>query len=183
MLIGAMLAFVFCALINKAVGRNAGKVVEEVRRQWKEIPGLMEGTARADSARCVYIATTAAQKEMIMPALLAIVVPILVGIILGPAAVMGLLFGGLTSGFVLAIMLANAGGAWDHAKKYIETGAHGGKGSEAHKAGVVGDTVGDPLKDASGPSLNILIKLMAMISIVFAAVAGSASLFFTRLIG
>ena len=183
MLIGAMLAFVFCALINKAVGRNAGKVVEEVRRQWKEIPGLMEGTARADSARCVYIATTAAQKEMIMPALLAIVVPILVGIILGPAAVMGLLFGGLTSGFVLAIMLANAGGAWDNAKKYIEAGAHGGKGSEAHKAGVVGDTVGDPLKDASGPSLNILIKLMAMISIVFAAVAGSASLFFTRLIG
>ena len=183
MLVGAMLAFVFCALINKAVGRNASAVVEEVRRQWKEIPGLREGTGRADYARCVYIATTAAQKEMIIPALMAIVVPILVGIILGPAAVMGLLFGGLTSGFVLAIMLANAGGAWDNAKKYIELGNHGGKGSDAHKAGVVGDTVGDPLKDASGPSLNILIKLMAMVSIVFAGVAGSASLFFARLIG
>jgi len=183
MLIGAMLAFVFCALINKAVGRNASTVVEEVRRQWKEIPGLMEGTGRADYARCVYIATTAAQKEMIVPALLAVVVPILIGIILGPAAVMGLLFGGLTSGFVLAIMLANAGGTWDNAKKYIELGNYGGKGSDAHKAGVVGDTVGDPLKDASGPSLNILIKLMAMVSIVFAGVAGSASLFFTKLIG
>jgi len=181
--IGAMLAFVFCALINKAVGRNAGKVVEEVRRQWHEIPGLMEGTGRPDYGRCVYIATRAAQKEMILPSVLAIVVPILVGIILGPGAVMGLLFGGLTSGFVLAIMLANAGGAWDNAKKFIESGAHGGKGSDAHKAGVVGDTVGDPLKDASGPSLNILIKLMAMISIVFAGVSGSASLFFTRLIG
>jgi len=181
--IGAMLAFVFCALINRAVGRNAGKVVEEVRRQWHEIPGIMEGTGRPDYARCVYIATTAAQKEMILPSVLAIVVPILVGIILGPGAVMGLLFGGLTSGFVLAIMLANAGGAWDNAKKYIELGAHGGKGSDAHKASVVGDTVGDPLKDASGPSLNILIKLMAMISIVFAGVSGAASLFFTRLIG
>jgi K(+)-stimulated pyrophosphate-energized sodium pump len=181
--IGAMLAFVFCALINKAVGRNAGKVVEEVRRQWHEIPGLMEGTGKANYGRCVYIATRAAQREMILPSLLAIIVPILVGIILGPAAVMGLLIGGLTSGFVLAIMLANAGGSWDNAKKFIESGAFGGKGSDAHKAGVVGDTVGDPLKDASGPSLNILIKLMAMISIVFAGVAGSASLFFTRLIG
>ena len=181
--IGAMLAFVFCALINKAVGRNAGKVVEEVRRQWHEIPGIMEGTGRPDYGRCVLIATRAAQKEMILPSVLAIVVPILVGIILGPGAVMGLLFGGLTTGFVLAIMLANAGGAWDNAKKFIESGAHGGKGSDAHKAGVVGDTVGDPLKDASGPSLNILIKLMAMISIVFAGVASSASLFFTRLIG
>ncbi len=181
--IGAMLAFVFCALINKAVGRNAGKVVEEVRRQWHEIPGLMEGTGRPDYRQCVYIATTAAQREMILPSVLAIVMPILVGIILGPGAVMGLLFGGLTTGFVLAIMLANAGGAWDNAKKFIESGAHGGKGSDAHKASVVGDTVGDPLKDASGPSLNILIKLMAMISIVFAGVSISASLFFTRLIG
>jgi len=181
--IGAMLAFVFCALINKAVGRNAGKVVEEVRRQWHDIPGLMEGTSRPDYGQCVYIATRAAQKEMIVPSVLAIVVPILVGIILGPGAVMGVLFGGLTTGFVLAIMLANAGGAWDNAKKFIEAGAHGGKGSEAHKAGVVGDTVGDPLKDASGPSLNILIKLMAMVSIVFAGVAGSASLLFARLIG
>ncbi|HEY31948.1 MAG TPA: sodium-translocating pyrophosphatase [Dehalococcoidia bacterium] len=181
--IGAMLAFVFCALINMAVGRNAGKVVEEVRRQWHDIPGLMEGQTKPDYARCVYIATRAAQKEMILPAMLAIIVPILVGIILGPGAVMGVLFGGLTTGFVLAIMLANAGGAWDNAKKYIEAGAHGGKGSDAHKAGVVGDTVGDPLKDASGPSLNILIKLMAMVSIVFAGVAGSASLLFARWIG
>ena len=181
--IGAMLAFVFCALINKAVGRNAGRVVEEVRRQWKEIPGLMEGTGRPDYGQCVYIATRAAQKEMIVPSVLAIIVPILTGIILGPGAVMGVLFGGLTTGFVLAIMLANAGGAWDNAKKFIEAGAHGGKGSEAHKAGVVGDTVGDPLKDASGPSLNILIKLMAMVSIVFAGVAGSASLLFARLFG
>jgi len=165
------------------VGRNAGKVVEEVRRQWHDIPGLMEGTSRPDYGRCVYIATRAAQKEMILPSVLAIVVPILTGIILGPGAVMGVLFGGLTTGFVLAIMLANAGGAWDNAKKFIEAGAHGGKGSEAHKASVVGDTVGDPLKDASGPSLNILIKLMAMVSIVFAGVAGSASLLFARLIG
>jgi K(+)-stimulated pyrophosphate-energized sodium pump len=181
--IGAMLAYVFCALINKAVGRNASQVVEEVRRQWRDIPGLKEGTARADFSRCVYISTKAAQKEMILPAVLAIAVPIVVGIVLGPGAVMGLLFGGLTSGFVLAIMLANAGGAWDNAKKYIESGEFGGKGSDAHKASVVGDTVGDPLKDASGPSLNILIKLMAMVSIVFAGVAGSASLFFAKLIG
>jgi K(+)-stimulated pyrophosphate-energized sodium pump len=181
--IGAMLAFVFCALINMAVGRNAGRVVEEVRRQWREIPGLMEGQTKPNYAQCVYIATRAAQKEMILPAMLAIIVPILVGIILGPGAVMGVLFGGLTTGFVLAIMLANAGGAWDNAKKYIEAGAHGGKGSDAHKAGVVGDTVGDPLKDASGPSLNILIKLMAMVSIVFAGVAGSVSLLFARWIG
>jgi len=181
--IGAMLAFVFCALINMAVGRNAGRVVEEVRRQWREIPGLMEGQTKPNYAQCVSIATRAAQKEMILPAMLAIIVPILVGIILGPGAVMGVLFGGLTTGFVLAIMLANAGGAWDNAKKYIEAGAHGGKGSDAHKASVVGDTVGDPLKDASGPSLNILIKLMAMVSIVFAGVAGSASLLFARWIG
>ena len=181
--IGAMLSFVFCALINMAVGRNAGKVVEEVRRQWHEIPGLMEGQTKPDYARCVYIATRAAQRSMILPAILAIIVPILVGIILGPGAVMGVLFGGLTTGFVLAIMLANAGGAWDNAKKYIEAGAHGGKGSDAHKASVVGDTVGDPLKDASGPSLNILIKLMAMVSIVFAGVSGSVSLLFARWIG
>ena len=181
--IGAMLAFVFCALINRAVGRNAGRVVEEVRRQWHEIPGIMEGTGRPDYARCVLIATKAAQKEMILPSLLAITVPILVGIILGPGAVMGLLVGGLSSGFVLAIMLANAGGAWDNAKKFIESGMHGGKGSDAHKASVVGDTVGDPFKDASGPSLNILIKLMSMVSIVFAGAAGSFSLVFTKLLG
>ncbi len=181
--IGAMLAFVFCALINKAVGRNAGRVVEEVRRQWREIPGLIEGTGRPDYGKCVLIATRGAQKEMILPALLAIIVPIVVGIILGPGAVMGVLVGGLSTGFVLAIMLANAGGAWDNAKKFIESGAHGGKGSDAHKASVVGDTVGDPFKDASGPSLNILIKLMAMVSVVFAGAAGSFSLFFAKLLG
>jgi K(+)-stimulated pyrophosphate-energized sodium pump len=183
MFIGSMLAYVFCALINMAVGRNAAKVVEEVRRQWRDIPGLREGNAKPDYARCVDISTRAAQKEMIVPAILAIAVPIVVGVVLGPGAVMGLLFGGLTSGFVLAIMLANAGGAWDNAKKYVEMGNLGGKGSDVHKATVVGDTVGDPLKDASGPSLNILIKLMAMVSIVFAGVAGTASLFFARLIG
>jgi len=181
--IGAMLTFVFCALINKAVGRNAGRTVEEVRRQWREIPGIMEGTGRPDYAKVVHIATSAAQKEMILPSLLAIFVPILVGIILGPGAVIGLLVGGLTSGFMLAILLANAGGAWDNAKKLVETGLHGGKGSDAHKAAVVGDTVGDPFKDASGPSLNILIKLMSMVSIVFAGVAGSSSLFFAKLLG
>jgi len=174
--IGSMLAFVFCALINKAVGRNAGRVVEEVRRQWREIPGIMEGTGKPDYARCVLIATKAAQREMILPAMLAITVPILVGIILGPGAVMGVLVGGLCSGFALAILLANAGGAWDNAKKLIESGLYGGKGSEAHKAAVVGDTVGDPFKDASGPSLNILIKLMAMVSIVFAGVVVSFTL-------
>jgi len=181
--IGGMLAFVFCALINKAVGRNGGRMVEEIRRQWREIPGIMEGTGKPDYARCVWIATKGAQKEMIVPSLMAIIVPILVGIILGPGAVMGVLVGGLTAGFLLAIMQNNAGGAWDNAKKYIEAGHHGGKGSEAHKAGVVGDTVGDPFKDASGPSLNILIKLMSMVSVVFAGVSASFSLFFARLLG
>ncbi len=181
--IGAMLAFVFCALINKAVGRNARRTVEEVRRQWHEIPGIMDGTGTPDYARCVQISTMAAQKEMILPALLALIAPILIGIILGPGAVIGLLIGGLTSGFMLAILLANSGGAWDNAKKLVETGLHGGKGSDAHKATVVGDTVGDPFKDASGPSLNILIKLMSMVSIVFAGVAISSSLFFAKLLG
>ncbi|MFC2043761.1 sodium-translocating pyrophosphatase [Chloroflexota bacterium] len=180
---GAMLAFVITALINKAIGRNASMVVEEVRRQWRNIPGLMEGKARPDYARCVRIATAAAQREMILPSLLAIIVPIIIGIILGPASVMGLLLGGLTTGFVLAITLANAGGAWDNAKKYIESGQYGGKGSEAHKAGVVGDTVGDPFKDASGPSLNILIKLMSMVAIVFSGAAGTFSLYFAKLLG
>ncbi|MFC1940882.1 sodium-translocating pyrophosphatase [Chloroflexota bacterium] len=181
--IGGMLAFVFCALINKAVGRNGGRMVEEIRRQWREIPGIMEGTGKPDYARCVSIATRGAQKEMILPSLLAIVVPILVGVILGPGAVMGVLVGGLSAGFALAIMQNNAGGAWDNAKKYIEAGNLGGKGSEAHKAGVVGDTVGDPFKDASGPSLNILIKLMSMVSVVFAGVAVSFSLLFAKLLG
>ncbi len=167
MFIGAMMAFVFCAMTMKAVGRAAGAMVNEVRRQFKEIPGIMEGTGKPDYASCVSISTAGAQKEMIVPSFLAIIVPVLVGLFLDVAGVMGLLAGGLTAGFALAIMLNNAGGAWDNAKKYIEKGAHGGKGSEAHKAGVVGDTVGDPFKDTSGPSLNILIKLMTMVSVVF----------------
>jgi K(+)-stimulated pyrophosphate-energized sodium pump len=168
--IGAMMAFVFCAMTMKAVGRAAGAMVNEVRRQFKEIPGIMEGTGKPDYASCVSISTAGAQKEMIVPSALAIIVPVLVGLFLDVAGVMGLLAGGLTAGFSLAIMLNNSGGAWDNAKKYIEKGAHGGKGSEAHKAGVVGDTVGDPFKDTSGPSLNILIKLMTMVSVVFSGV-------------
>lgn len=165
---GVMLAFVFCALTMKAVGRSAGDMVEEVRRQFREIPGIMEGTAEPEYGRCVEISTKAAQREMIIPALLGLLVPLAVGMILGVAGVMGMLAGGLTSGFAVAIMMANAGGSWDNAKKYIEAGAHGGKGTDAHKATVVGDTVGDPFKDTSGPSLNILIKLMSMVSVVFA---------------
>ena len=170
MFIGAMMAFVFCALTMKAVGRAAGAMVNEVRRQFKEIPGILDGTGKPDYANCVAISTAGAQKEMIVPSALAIAVPVLTGLLLGVPGVMGLLAGGLTAGFSLAIMLNNSGGAWDNAKKYIENGAHGGKGSEAHKAGVVGDTVGDPFKDTSGPSLNILIKLMTMVSVVFSGV-------------
>jgi len=167
--IGAMLPFFFCSMTMRAVGRAAGKIVVEVRRQFKEIAGLMEGKAKPDYARCVSIATAAAQKEMIAPSLLAITAPIVVGVLVGIEAEAGLLCGATVTGFVLAIMMANSGGAWDNAKKYIEEGHHGGKGSPAHKAGVVGDTVGDPFKDTSGPSLNILIKLMSMVSIVFAS--------------
>ena len=168
--LGGMMAFVFCAMTMKAVGRAAGAMVEEVRRQFREIPGIMEGTGKPDYASCVEISTKGAQKEMLVPSLMAIIVPVLTGLILGVPGVMGLLAGGLTTGFVLATMLNNAGGAWDNAKKYVEKGAHGGKGSEAHKAAVVGDTVGDPCKDTSGPSLNILIKLMTMVSVVFTPV-------------
>ncbi|MFZ2148894.1 MAG: sodium-translocating pyrophosphatase [Sedimentisphaerales bacterium] len=168
--IGAMMAFVFCAMTMKAVGRAAGAMVNEVRRQFREIAGIMEGTGQPDYARCVSISTRGAQKEMILPSLLAIIIPVSTGLLLGIAGVMGLLAGGLTCGFVLAITLNNAGCAWDNAKKYIEKGAHGGKGSSAHKAAVVGDTVGDPCKDTSGPSLNILIKLMTMVSVVFSGV-------------
>jgi len=168
--LGAMMAFVFCAMTMKAVGRTAGTMVNEVRRQFREIAGIMEGTAQPDYARCVSISTRGAQKEMILPSLLAIIIPVVTGLLLGVAGVMGLLAGGLTCGFVLAITLNNAGGAWDNAKKYIEKGALGGKGSDAHKAAVVGDTVGDPCKDTSGPSLNILIKLMTMVSVVFSGV-------------
>ena len=166
--VGAMMAFLFCGMTMNAVGRAAEKMVVEVRRQFKAIAGILEGKARPDYKNCVMISTRAAQQEMIMPSLLAIIVPIIVGVILGPAGVIGLLAGALGAGFVLAIFLANSGGAWDNAKKYVEEGNYGGKGSECHKATVVGDTVGDPFKDTSGPSLNILIKLMSMVSIVMA---------------
>jgi len=167
--IGGMLPFLFCALTMSSVGRAAGAIVVEVRRQFKEIKGIMDGSAKPDYGRCVSIVTAAAQKEMILPSLLAILAPIVIGVCAGVDSVTGMLVGATVSGFVLAIMMANSGGAWDNAKKYIEEGNYGGKGSPAHKAGVVGDTVGDPFKDTSGPSLNILIKLMSMVSIVFAA--------------
>ena len=167
--LGVMMPYLFCSFMMSAVGRAGGKIVVEVRRQFQEIKGLMEGTARPDYARCVDIVTVVALREMRLPAIMAIVTPVVVGILFGVNSVGGLLLGATTSGFVLAVMMANAGGAWDNAKKYIEEGHHGGKGSFAHKAGVVGDTVGDPFKDTAGPSLNILIKLMSMVSIVFAA--------------
>jgi len=175
--IGAMMAFVFCAMTMKAVGRAAGSMVEEVRRQFREIPGIMEGKATPEYAKCVAISTKGAQREMILPSLLAIIVPVVIGVLLGVAGVVGLLVGGLTTGFTLAVMLNNAGGAWDNAKKFIEKGNYGGKGSAAHKAGVVGDTVGDPFKDTSGPSLNILIKLMTMVSVVMAGLTVTFGLF------
>ena len=163
-----LLVFVFSSMTMKAVGRAAQAMVEEVRRQFREIPGIMEGTGQPDYARCVSISTRGAQREMVIPSLMALAVPIAVGLLLDVAGVLGLLAGGLTCGFAMAIFMANAGGAWDNAKKHIEGGALGGKGSPAHKAAVVGDTVGDPFKDTSGPSLNILIKLMAVVSLVFA---------------
>ena len=174
--IGSMMAFMFCGLTMNAVGRAAQSMVEEVRRQFREIVGIMEYKAEPDYARCVAISTKGAQREMMLPSLLAIIVPILTGIIFGVAGVIGLLVGGLGAGFVLAIFMANAGGAWDNAKKYIEEGNLGGKGSDNHKATVVGDTVGDPFKDTSGPSLNILIKLMSMVSIVMAGLTVAFSL-------
>ena len=175
--IGAMMAFLFCGLTMNAVGRAAQKMVVEVRRQFREIKGILTGEAVPDYARCVEISTKGAQKEMLFPSLLAIIVPIAVGLLLGVAGVMGLLIGGLGAGFVLAIFMANSGGAWDNAKKHVEEGNLGGKGSECHAATVVGDTVGDPFKDTSGPSLNILIKLMSMVSIVMAGVTVAISLF------
>ena len=175
--VGAMMAFVFCAMTMKAVGRAAGSMVEEVRRQFREIPGIMEGKATPEYAKCVAISTRGAQREMILPSLLAIIVPVVIGMVLGVAGVVGLLVGGLTTGFTLAVMLNNAGGAWDNAKKFIEKGNYGGKGSDAHKASVVGDTVGDPFKDTSGPSLNILIKLMTMVSVVMAGLTVTIGLF------
>lgn len=175
--IGAMMAFLFSSMSMKAVGRAAGLMVDEVRRQFREIAGIMEGTAKPDYARCVEISTKGAQSEMLVPSLVAIIVPVLVGVIFGVPGVIGLLAGGLTTGFVLATMLNNSGGAWDNAKKYIERGNYGGKKSEPHKASVVGDTVGDPFKDTSGPSLNILIKLMSMVSVVFSGLTVAFSLF------
>ena len=166
--IGSMMAFLFCGLTMNAVGRAAQKMVEEVRRQFQTIEGILEGKADPDYARCVAISTKGAQHEMLLPSILAIIVPIITGLVLGVAGVLGLLIGGLATGFVLAVFMANAGGAWDNAKKYVEEGHFGGKGSDCHKATVVGDTVGDPFKDTSGPSLNILIKLMSMVSIVMA---------------
>lgn len=166
--IGVMTAFLFSGLTMGAVGRAAGTMAEEVRRQFRTIKGILEGTGTPDYGRCVEISTRSAQREMIFPAILAIIIPIIVGVILGVAGVLGLLVGGLAGGFTLAVFMANAGGAWDNAKKYVEEGNYGGKGSSTHKATVVGDTVGDPFKDTSGPSLNILIKLMSMVSIVMA---------------
>ncbi|MEZ7867790.1 MAG: sodium-translocating pyrophosphatase [Paludibacteraceae bacterium] len=174
--LGSMMAFLFCGLTMNAVGRAAQKMVNEVRRQFREIKGILEGKETPDYARCVEISTKGAQHEMLIPSLLAIVAPTLTGLLFGVAGVMGLLAGGLASGFVLAVFMANAGGAWDNAKKYVEEGHYGGKGSENHKACVVGDTVGDPFKDTSGPSLNILIKLMSMVSIVMAGLIVSWSL-------
>jgi K(+)-stimulated pyrophosphate-energized sodium pump len=167
LLIGAMLPFLFSSMAMRAVGRAAFRMIEEVRRQFKEIPGLMEGKAEAEFARCVDISTQAAIREMVVPGLMAVAVPVVVGFY-DVAALGGLLAGVTASGVLMAIFMANAGGAWDNAKKYIETGAHGGKGSDAHKAAVVGDTVGDPFKDTAGPSLNILIKLMSVVALVIA---------------
>ncbi|MFS8582050.1 MAG: sodium-translocating pyrophosphatase, partial [Limnochordales bacterium] len=171
--IGAMLPFLFAAMTMKAVGRAAFDMIEEVRRQFREIKGLMEGKARPDYSRAVDISTRAALREMILPGVLAVVMPLAVGLILGKLALGGMLAGALVTGVPLALMMANAGGAWDNAKKHIESGAHGGKGSEAHAAAVVGDTVGDPFKDTSGPSLNILIKLMSIVALVFAPLFGA----------
>jgi K(+)-stimulated pyrophosphate-energized sodium pump len=168
LLVGGMLPFLFSALAMKAVGRAAGRMIEEVRRQFREIPGLMEGTAVAEYAKCVTIATTAAIKEMVAPGLLAVFTPVIIGFVFGPEVLGGLLAGVTVSGVLMAIFMSNAGGAWDNAKKYVESGEMGGKGSEVHKATVVGDTVGDPFKDTAGPSLNILIKLMAVVSLVIA---------------
>ena len=166
--IGAMLPFLFSAMTMNSVGRAANEMIEEVRRQFREDKGIMEGTSKPDYAKCVDISTKAALKEMVVPGLMAIIAPIVIGIVMGTEALGGMLAGSLASGVLLAIMMSNAGGAWDNAKKYIEGGNFGGKGSEPHKAAVVGDTVGDPFKDTSGPSINILIKLMTIVAVVFA---------------
>ena len=166
--IGGMLPFLFSALTMDSVSKAAYKMIEEVRRQFRTIPGILEGTGKPDYTSCVAISTQAALKEMLVPGIMAVIAPLLVGVVLGPAALGGLLAGSLVTGVMMAIFMSNAGGAWDNAKKYIEDGNHGGKGSDAHHAAVVGDTVGDPFKDTSGPSINILIKLMTVVSLVFA---------------
>jgi K(+)-stimulated pyrophosphate-energized sodium pump len=168
--IGGMLPFLFSALTMSAVGRAAFDMIEEVRRQFRDIKGLMEGKAKGDTKKCVDISTKAAIREMMVPGLMAVIVPLAVGYLLGTIALGGLLAGALVSGVMMAISMANSGGAWDNAKKYVETGVYGGKGSDTHKAAVVGDTVGDPFKDTSGPSINILIKLMTIVSLIFAVV-------------
>jgi K(+)-stimulated pyrophosphate-energized sodium pump len=165
---GGMLPFLFAALTMNAVGKAANQMIEEVRRQFKTIPGIMEGKGKPDYAKCVDISTSAALREMIIPGLLAVAVPLLTGLLLGKGALGGLIAGAVVTGVLLAIMMANAGGAWDNAKKYIESGEFGGKGSDTHKAAIVGDTVGDPFKDTAGPSMNILIKLMTIVALVFA---------------
>jgi len=173
--LGIMLPALFCSLTLTSVGNTTSLIVEEVRRQFREIKGLMEGTARPEYSRCVDICTKRALREMILPSLMAVVAPVIVGVILGKYALAAFLLGATAGGFMLAITLANAGGSWDNAKKWIETGGFGGKGSDAHKAAVVGDTVGDPMKDTSGPSLNIMIKLMSVIALVFAPVLANWS--------
>jgi len=172
-LIGAAMPAVFCSMTLDAVGRTAFSIINEVRRQFREITGIMEGTARPEYGKCVDICTKAALKEMIIPGVLTVIAPIIIGVVLGPIPLGGFLLGAIATGFILAVMMANAGGSWDNAKKWIETGKFGGKGSDAHKASVIGDTVGDPMKDTAGPSLNILIKLMSIIALVLApALAG-----------
>ena len=168
LLIGGMLPFLFSAFTMQSVGKAAFEMIEEVRRQFKTIPGILEGKGKPDYTSCVAISTQAALKEMLLPGVMAVLAPLFIGVVLGPAALGGLLGGALVTGVMLAIFMSNSGGAWDNAKKYIEDGNHGGKGSEAHRAAVVGDTVGDPFKDTSGPSINILIKLMTIVSLVFA---------------
>ena len=167
--IGGMLPFLFSSMTMDSVSKAAYKMIEEVRHQFRTIPGILEGTGKPDYKRCVAISTQAALKEMLIPGIMAVVSPLIVGFLLGPTALGGMLAGALVTGVLLAIFMSNSGGAWDNAKKYIEEGNHGGKGSEAHHAAVVGDTVGDPFKDTSGPSINILIKLMTVVSLVFAA--------------
>ena len=168
LLVGGMLPFLFSAFTMQSVGKAAFEMIEEVRRQFRTIPGIMEGTGKPDYKKCVEISTTAALKEMLVPGIMAVAAPLVVGLLLGTSALGGLLAGSLASGVMMAIFMSNAGGAWDNAKKYIETGHHGGKGSDAHAAAVIGDTVGDPFKDTSGPSINILLKLMTVVSLVFA---------------